>query len=668
MKLSLAARVGNAIGMNIIGSCPHLIAAVASVLIVPAAALAQNEPSSDGETGNEQDVVAASDDAFGRRVGVEQIGLYSESNVRGFSLQDAGNYRIDGSYFVRSAAPANSVISGTTTRVGINALRYDFPAPSGVVDYGFRSADPGAMLTVEAGTRPNSGPFAELGATYADAAGRLAIVGGVHLYPRQTYSDGSNGNFYSIGASPRWRPTPNVELLGVATRTWWRYEADVGYAVAGPFLPPRIERRRYRGQPWTEVELNTEVLGAKGSAQLDEWNLAGSLFWSRASNVQGDFNLTTVANADGIASGLAFLVPAQRSKSFAGELTAARQWSSGTNTHRIIAMARRRETKAQFASGTTFDLGQIDLFSPPRQFAEPSRNDASDRVRDRVEQWTAGLGYRGSFAGAIELRVDTQRTRYVKRVRQPDSSESANTTSTWLYSGSLAVALGKNTTAFISYSRGLEESGVAPGNAVNRNTVLPAVIATQAEVGVKHALTPKLTAIAGLFEIRKRAPGLGADGRFDLIGDVRHQGAELSIAGALTDGFNVVAGVTFLDATLSGERVDLGLVGRRAVGRPELLAQINLSWSPPLVESLSFDIGATHTGQEQVDRANLLRTEAFTTVNLGARYKWSGGAIPLDFRLRVTNLFNRFAWTATASELLFYNPGRAAGLSVTAAW
>jgi iron complex outermembrane receptor protein len=642
-----------------------LVMAVALVTFSSGPVVAQDGASTENGEEESQDVVAASDDAFGRRVGVEQIGLYSESNVRGFSLQDAGNYRIDGSYFVRSAAPANPVISGTTTRVGINALRYSFPAPSGVVDFALRRAERGIALGVETGTRPNSGPFAEIGLTSARADNRFGIVAGVHLYPQQTYSDGSNGDFYAMGVTPSWRPSPDIELVGVAARTWWRYEADVGYAVTGPFLPPRIERRRYRGQTWTETELNTEVLGAKGNSRLGRWTFGGSLFWSRADNVQGDFSLTTVSDPGGTAGAQTFLVPDQGSRSFAGELTAARQWDSGSSSHRIIAMIRRRETRARFASGMTFDLGPVDLLTPPPALPEPTRSDTGERVQDWVRQWTGGIGYRGSFGGLVEVRADVQRTRYAKRVRQPDGSESANSTSPWLYSGSLAVALGRNTTAFASYARGLEESGVAPGNAVNRNAVLPAVIATQAEIGVKRSLTALMTLIAGVFEIRKQVPGLSADGRFDLIGDVRHRGIELSVAGAPADGLNVVAGLTTLDATLSGERVDLGLIGKRAVGRPEMLAQLNLSWSPPALRNWSFDLGATHNGREQVDRANLLETPAFTTFNVGARYRWDSGVSPLDFRLRVTNAFNKFAWTATPSELLFYTPGRAIGLSVS---
>ena len=77
---------------------------------------------------------SSSDDAFGRLVGTELIGLYSASQVRGFSLENAGNFRVEDIYYAK-AAPVNYIIrASTVTRIGVNALRYDFPAPSGVVD------------------------------------------------------------------------------------------------------------------------------------------------------------------------------------------------------------------------------------------------------------------------------------------------------------------------------------------------------------------------------------------------------------------------------------------------------------------------------------------------------------------------------------------------------
>src|SRR4051812_3183385 len=52
----------------------------------------------------QDNAVASAADAFGERAGIEQSGLYSESQVRGFDLNDSGAYRIDDAYFSRGGA------------------------------------------------------------------------------------------------------------------------------------------------------------------------------------------------------------------------------------------------------------------------------------------------------------------------------------------------------------------------------------------------------------------------------------------------------------------------------------------------------------------------------------------------------------------------------------
>ena len=86
--------------------------------------------------------VKSAADAFGERVGTEQSGLYSETQVRGFDLNDSGAYRIDDAYFSRAAALNDPVLAGVGVRVGVNAVRLAYPAPSGVVNYRLRQAGP----------------------------------------------------------------------------------------------------------------------------------------------------------------------------------------------------------------------------------------------------------------------------------------------------------------------------------------------------------------------------------------------------------------------------------------------------------------------------------------------------------------------------------------------
>ena len=90
----------------------------------------------------QDNAVKSAADAFGERVGTEQSGLYSETQVRGFDLNDSGAYRIDDAYFSRAAALNDPVLAGVGVRVGVNASRLAYPAPSGVVNYRLRQAGP----------------------------------------------------------------------------------------------------------------------------------------------------------------------------------------------------------------------------------------------------------------------------------------------------------------------------------------------------------------------------------------------------------------------------------------------------------------------------------------------------------------------------------------------
>ena len=89
------------------------------------------------------------DDAFGETVGSETIGIYTDTNVRGFNPQQAGNGRIDGVYFDQTTQHTFRVKQGATIRVGDSALNFWSPAPTGIVANRFRS--PGDDLVISTG-------------------------------------------------------------------------------------------------------------------------------------------------------------------------------------------------------------------------------------------------------------------------------------------------------------------------------------------------------------------------------------------------------------------------------------------------------------------------------------------------------------------------------------
>src|SRR6185312_7584385 len=87
------------------------------------------------EPSTDTNVVSTAQDAFGITLGPESLGLYNPGSVRGFSPILAGNARIDGLYFDQQGSMFDRLVTDTRIRVGLSAVSFPWPAPSGIVDY-----------------------------------------------------------------------------------------------------------------------------------------------------------------------------------------------------------------------------------------------------------------------------------------------------------------------------------------------------------------------------------------------------------------------------------------------------------------------------------------------------------------------------------------------------
>src|SRR3569833_439307 len=102
----------------------------------------------------DENVITSAEDAFGTTVGLESIGLYDPTAVRGFSPTVAGNIRIEGLYFDQQAPVSNRLRSQSDIRVGSAALGYPFPAPTGIVDVTLRPSGEIPIVSADAGYGP----------------------------------------------------------------------------------------------------------------------------------------------------------------------------------------------------------------------------------------------------------------------------------------------------------------------------------------------------------------------------------------------------------------------------------------------------------------------------------------------------------------------------------
>jgi iron complex outermembrane receptor protein len=203
---------------------------------------------------------------------------------------------------------------------------------------------------------------------------------------------------------------------------------------------------------------------------------------------------------------------------------------------------------------------------------------------------------------------------------------------------------------FGSWVTSLEESGVAPTTAINRDEVLPPSEAKQFELGVRLTVIPGLTFIGALFDVSKPTNGFRADDSFGLVGEVRHRGVEGSIAGMLGEKTSVVVGAVAFQSEITGPLVDEGIVGAHAAGISHLIASANLERQ--LWKHWSVDAVLSYSGECWADTANTFKTPAVTTLGLGARNRFVLAGRPAELRVLASNLTGAEGYWASPTGIL----------------
>ncbi|MGZ9098481.1 MAG: TonB-dependent receptor domain-containing protein [Brevundimonas sp.] len=619
--------------------------AISALALTSTAAVAQT-PSPKPSGAAADNVVLAASDAFGERIGIEQVGLYSEGQSRGFSLANTGAYRIDGSYY----APAGGggliepIIGGVSVRLGVSAARLDFPSPSGVVNYRLRSAPAGNRLTASFGDRHFGSFFGELNGSSVAPDGRAGVVGGLFVQPDIHRPDGGEGELYYAGGVAFWQPTGALRLRGYAGYRQVDVDGSFTFAANAEALAATPRQRTLYAPGWSQtVGDDLSIGGIVDYAPGADVRITASTFYAEG---RPDFNDTTLLSVrpDGDAAATQIRIGDRRFTSLASELRTSAQFRIDGVSHTLGAGLRHRNGRARTIGGTSFNLGVIDL-DDPRFGPEPAFFDSGARTIDQVDQLTGSLNYAALIGETLEVRGGLHLTRYEKTVTAPTGSVTDRSEDNLLYNLSASYIHDPRTTFFASYVKGLEEAGVAPQTASNRGEILPPVLAEQYELGFRRALTQDLSLIGAVFDISKPTPGLRSDGVYALVGTVRHRGAELSLNGRLGDGTSFVAGAVAMEPRISGELVDAGRVGTRPAGVSPLIAFVSLDQRLPIA-GLSMDARVSYLDARPANTLNTLETPAFVTVDVGGRYSFALGRYPAVLRATLANVFDQSEWVA----------------------
>lgn len=612
----------------------------------------------------DENVVRQAEDAFGTSVGRESLGLYSSSNARGFSPSAAGNIRIDGLYFDQVANIDSRLRRATAIRVGFSTFGFAFPAPTGVVDYQMRRPGPVASRSAYASIDTYGNVTGEADAVMPiNERLSLGVGAGANV---MEFSNGTDAFSHVVAANLLWRPHDNLDIQPFVSRSD-TYDNDSGpnMVPVGSTLPPRPSMRKHRGPGWaadnsTSSNYGTLVTWRPGAA----WTARAGLFRSEQKDGVSYSNMMYGVTPEGIGRQVISIDPPGRAASTSGEIRLTRTFVEGPRLHQIHISARGRDRERRFGGSAQVDLGLISIYE--HQTAPKPNVTFSEQSRNEVRQGIVGVAYEGRWRDRGELSLGLQSVDYRMTTFLPGLPGVVSQANPLLWNAALAVNATKDIAVYAGATRGLEESGLAPAAAANRNAALPAIETEQVDAGMRWRIVPGLNLIAGVFDIRKPYYNLDELSVWRELGEVRNRGVEVSLSGQVMPGLNILAGAVLVDAEVTGDAVRLGRVGRRPVGSSPRTVLFNADWRPPGFEHVSLDMGVSHSGDTMATRDNMAVIPSRTTLDLGMRYRFQVAGADTVVRAQVKNVTNEFGFNLRGSGAFGIQSGRVFSLSVAA--
>lgn len=598
----------------------------------------------------EDNATTSAEDAFGTRVGNESVGLYSSNNARGFSPQQAGNMRIEGLYYDQQGLFGNRMQRSQTMRVGLSAQSYPFPAPTGITDISIvMSTDQRSVVSVaQQIQQPIGGTQPSLDIVTPLVEDKLGFAAGIaYLFGQNDYH-GLNNNL-GVGGTLRWTPRDTIEVIPLAYYSASALEVQPLILPGGAYLPAAIDRSVFFGQHWARRRVEDRTVGLITRGYVaDNLRLQFGIFDSKNQRSENYSILYRNVQPNGDAALDIVGSPHHTSQGTSGEVRLTGVMTQGSYRHTVHLATRGRDTHRVFGGTNTVASGPaaIGVFS---EVAEPIFTYGT-RDKDVVRQVTPGVSYLGQWASIGEFSVGLQKSFYRRDFGKEDAAPAETRSQPWLYNGTVAVYPATRLAFYAGYTRGLEEFGTAPENAVNRGQPVPAALTKQVDGGFRYRIKPGLSLVAGVFEISKPYFDRDQTNVYTDVGALRHRGVEMSLTGQLLPGMTVVAGAVLLQARVSGLSVDRGLIGRVPPGQPPATYLLNAQYALPMLRGFSVDTQVNVDASHYANRANTFRIPMAATWDLGTRYSFALFKTRANIRVQVRNVTSAYNWTADGAS------------------
>ncbi|VDY62643.1 TonB-dependent receptor [Shimwellia blattae] len=234
----------------------------------------------------------------------------------------------------------------------------------------------------------------------------------------------------------------------------------------------------------------------------------------------------------------------------------------------------------------------------------------------------------------------------------------------WMPTYGIVYKPWESVSLYANHTEALQPGGTGALGTVNYGQSLGIVHSKQNEVGVKLDFG-RVGGSVALFEIKKPSVLTTTSNNLSyskLDGEQRNRGLELNAFGEPVLGLRLNGGATWMDPELTKTQDGINN-GNDAIGVPRFTAVFGAEYDIAQVPGLTATGRVNHTGSQYADSANTKKLSAYTTLDLGMRYRMQLNEDKNEMVVRVglDNVTNKKYWSgvdSTSGIYLFQGQGR----------
>ncbi|MBA6046345.1 TonB-dependent siderophore receptor [Pseudomonas sp. SWRI22] len=587
------------------------------------------------------------------------IGYYENFVVRGFSLNAASSYKINGRTITGEQNVALENKQQVEVLKGLAGLQSGISEPSGVINYVTKRPQDVRSVTVSTDDRGSGYIATDVGGWFGSEQ-QFGLRANVAHEDLNSYVEHANGQRDFVSLAFDWNISPDAVLQLDAEYQNKQQRSVPGYQLlGGTEVPHGASPKKLLGHQTGGKQVGIDSLNLNGKFEYrfsDQWKGSvsaarskvviddySSFAWGGDTNglgnyftPEGDYDIYDYRSPDDTRRDDE--VQAAMTGLFDDTAGLSHELTFGTSAFRRV-IDKRDAVNAWIGSGNIYQ--DAPSLKPAAVPLKDSHRNLDSRqyglfVTDRIrfnEQWQTILGGR-------EVRLDE------KAFDGVTGDETRHTQQyVFLPQASLIYKPVENLSLYTSYSKGLSLGGTSPWFAKPRNETLAPTVSRQIEAGVKYDWR-RISFAAAVFQTRQAyqyAKPEGGEFIYMQQGQQKNTGLELSANGWATDRLQIATSVAAIRARVSGSGTP-EYEGHQAINVPKLRASVYADYALPWVNGLAVLGGVQYSAKKSANRTGNVEVGDYAVVNVGSRYTTKVDGYETVFRLSVDNLFDKRYW------------------------